>query len=260
MQDFLTNKQIEQFINDGLIRIDNAFHSEIAREVRNILWKEMDCDPDNPATWTKPVIRLGMYTQEPFIQAANTQVLHQAFDQLVGSGRWIPCKSMGTFPVRFPSKEDPGDTGWHVDASFSGADPTNYLDWRINVKSKGRAQLMLFLFSDVTACDAPTRIRVGSHRDVARLLQTAGEPGLPFMELAGKLAGLPKRDEIVATGKAGTVYLCHPFLVHAAQPHQGKEPRFLAQPPLFLRDELRIEDATGGCTPVEEAIRLSLKE
>ena len=41
------------------------------------------------------------------------------------------------------------------------------------------------------------------------------------------------RPVVTATGDAGTVYLCHPFLVHAAQPHQGKQPRFLAQPPLL---------------------------
>jgi len=38
------------------------------------------------------------------------------------------------------------------------------------------------------------------------------------------------------TGDAGTVYLCHPFLVHASQPHQGYCPRFLAQPPLLPVD------------------------
>jgi hypothetical protein len=258
MQEIFNKKQIEQFIREGFIRLDNAFSSIIAQEVRNILWQDMGCNPNDPATWNKPVIRLGMYSREPFIQAANTQVLHQAFDQLVGPGRWIPCKSMGTFPVRFPSEDDPGDTGWHVDASFPGTDPTNFWEWRINVRSKGRALLMLFLFSDVGENDAPTRLRMGSHLDVARLLKTAGEAGLSFMELAGKLAGLPERNEILATGDAGTVYLCHPFMVHAAQPHHGKEPRFLAQPPLLLKHELLLEDPEGSFTPLEEAVRLGI--
>ncbi|WP_285009698.1 hypothetical protein [Pedobacter faecalis] len=41
-----------------------------------------------------------MYTQEPFVKAANSPALHNAFDQLVGQGKWIPCMSMGAFPVR----------------------------------------------------------------------------------------------------------------------------------------------------------------
>lgn len=258
MENTLATRQIEQFIKDGFLRIDNAFSAELAREARNILWKDTGCDPNDPTTWTKPVVRLGMYSQDPFVQAANTDVLHSAFDQLTGKDRWLPCRSMGTFPVRFPSPDDPGDSGWHVDASFPGADPYNYFDWRINVRSKGRALLMLFLFSDVGENDAPTRIRVSSHLDVARLLQPAGEAGLSFMELASRLAELPERSEILATGKAGTVYLCHPFLAHAAQPHRGQEPRFLAQPPLLFRDGGTIEWSEGKDTPVEAAIRLGL--
>ena len=43
-------------------------------------------------------------------------------------------------------------------------------------------------------------------------------------------------DQALAIGPAGTVYLCHPFLVHAAQPHRGSQPRFMAQPPLLPID------------------------
>lgn len=256
----LSKDQIQQFIRDGFVRVDHAFSSETARQARTILWRDINADPADPTTWTKPVVRLGMYSQEPFVQAANTEKLHRAFDQLVGPGRWLPCRSMGTFPVRFPSDEDPGDAGWHVDASFPGADPSNYFEWRVNSRSKGRALLMLFLFSDVGEHDAPTRIRVGSHRDVVRLLAPAGEPGLSFLELAQKLADLPERDGQLATGAAGTVYLCHPFLVHAAQPHRGTEPRFLAQPPLLFRDEPVLERPEAACSPVEAAIRLALNE
>ncbi|RYU93388.1 phytanoyl-CoA dioxygenase family protein [Emticicia agri] len=258
MQEILDINQIQQFIQQGFIRIDNAFSADIAQEARNILWKDTGCDPNDKSTWTKPVVRLGMYTQEPFIKAANTPALHQAFNQLVGQGNWIPCMSMGTFPVRFPSAEEPNDTGWHIDASFAGDDPADFFEWRVNVHSKGRALLMLFLFSDVSEKDAPTRIRVGSHIDVARLLQSYGERGLSFMELATKLTEMSEREEVSATGKAGTVYLCHPFIAHAAQAHQGTEPRFLAQPPLLLRNALVIEDKNGEYSPVEQAIRLGL--
>jgi hypothetical protein len=258
MQDILSPQQIDQFIREGYVRLDGAFSAQLAGQARRILWHDTGCDPQDPATWTKPVIRLGMYAQPPFVAAANTPVLHRAFDQLVGPGRWLPCQNMGTFPVRFPSADDPGDTGWHVDASFPGTDPADYLAWRINVRSKGRALLMLFLFSDVSELDAPTRIRAGSHLDVARVLKPAGEAGLSFMELAGRLAGLPARKEVLATGTAGTVYLCHPFVIHAAQPHRGSQPRFLAQPPLLPKEELTPEGLRSGDTPVAAAIREAL--
>lgn len=215
------------------MKLDEAFPRSLADAGRAILWRDTGCDPHDPATWTKPVIRLGEYTQPCFVQAANTPALHGAFDALVGPGRWQPRGSLGTFPVRFPSPRDPGDTGWHVDPSFDYHLP-DFLSWRVNAASKGRALLMLFLFSDVGTDDAPTRLRTGSHRDIARVLASAGEAGLTLRELAANgFDETAHRPEALATGEAGTVYLCHPFLVHAAQIHRGTRPRFMAQPPLL---------------------------
>jgi hypothetical protein len=129
------------------------------------------------------------------------------------------------------------------------------MEWRANVNSKGRALLMLFLFSDIGADDAPTRIRVGSHIDVARQLAPAGEAGLTLRELvAGDFGGSAQREEALAVGEAGTVYLCHPFLVHAAQAHRGTTPRFMAQPPLLPREPISLDRVDGDYSPVEQAI------
>jgi len=255
----LNKQEVEQFVKEGFIRIDNAFSGEIANEVVDILWNDIPFERSNPKSWTEPVVRLGMYTQKPFIESVNTHRLYAAFDQLIGAGKWIPCRSVGTFPVRFPSDTQPTDTGSHVDVSFPGTEPGNYFEWRANVKSKGRALLMLVLYSDVSENDAPTVIFKGSHIDVAKLLFPEGDWGLSFMELANRINELPKREEVYATGKAGTVYLCHPFLVHAAQAHKGSIPKFMAQPPLLLKSELTIEGQSIEFAPVEQAIRLALE-
>lgn len=247
----LTRDDIARFLHEGFLRIDDAFPRTIADEARAILWRATGCDPDDPQTWTRPVVWLGDLSGPPFRAAANTPALIEAFDALVGAGRWLPRGSLGTFPVRFPSAEPTGDDGWHVDASFPGPGAQSYFDWRISYLSRGRALLMLFLFSDVGEADAPTRIRAGSHLDVARLLRPAGEEGMTFMELAAALDALPGHREVLATGAAGTVYLCHPFVVHAAQRHRGTRPRFMAQPPLLPAEELRLD----GPSPVEQAIR-----
>ncbi|MBI1358044.1 MAG: phytanoyl-CoA dioxygenase [Acidobacteria bacterium] len=254
----LSDAQVEQFVEDGFVRIDEAFSTDVARRVRDALWPLTGCDRDDPATWAQPVVRLGMFTQGPFVEAARGERLQSAFDSLVGPGRWLPCGAMGSFAVRFPSAADPGDLGWHIDVSFDYEQP-DFLRWRANVRSKGRALLMLFLFSDVGESDAPTRIRAGSHLEIARRLAPAGEEGLTLGELAadGFLETAYCR-EVPATGPAGTVYLCHPFLVHAAQSHRGTQPRFLAQPPLLPAEPLRLERPDGAYSPVETAIRRAL--
>jgi hypothetical protein len=261
----LSDAQREQFLRQGFVKIENAFPSETAAEARAILWNATGCDPSDKTTWTRAVIRLGDFAQEPFRQAVNTPVLHSAFDELVGAGRWVPRQSLGGFPVRFPHPDDPGDTGWHVDASFPSDQPgdsnAGYLDWRINIYSRGRALLMLFLFSGIAEDDAPTRIRLGSHRRVAQLLAPAGESGLSMIELSTAAADATRDlPEVAATGAAGTVFLCHPFLVHAAQPHRGTTPRFLAQPPLIPRAPLELDRPDGQYSLVEKAILLALAE
>jgi hypothetical protein len=260
----LSAAQMRQFIHDGFVKIQGAFPRELADQGRSILWRDTGCDEADPTTWTKPVIRLGSYRQEPFTRAANTPVLYQAFDQLVGAGRWRPRSDLGTFPIRFPSPDDPGDAGWHVDSSFPPdiGDTNDFLNWRVNVRSTGRALLMLFLFSDVGEIDAPTRIRVASHLDVARILAPAGDTGLSSRDLAAAagFAETAARCEVLATGDAGTVYLCHPFLVHAAQPHRGRQPRFLAQPPLIPAEPFLLNRLDGAYSPVEQAIRIALQD
>jgi hypothetical protein len=255
----LSREQINSFINDGLVKIENAFSTEIADECRAILWEATQCDPNNPDSWTQPVVRIGELGFEPFKKAANTLILHNAFDQLVGKDNWLPRLTLGSFPIRFPSKESANDTGWHVDASFAGENANNYFEWRINVNSKARGLLMLFLFSDVSENDAPTIIKKGSHFDVAKILEPEGEKGLSFMELAQKLNTISTKEEFFATGKAGTVYLCHPFIVHSAQNHYGTTPKFMAQPPLLTKYGFNLNQINALLCPVEKAILQGLR-
>ncbi|MEV6772689.1 phytanoyl-CoA dioxygenase [Nocardia sp. NPDC051030] len=254
----LTDAQIDSFITDGFVRVEGAFPREVAEAGREILWREIDCDPDDPSTWTQPVIRYPGSAAEPFDRAVNAPALLEAYDQLVGPGRWLPRNSLGTFPIRFPSPASPGDDGWHIDASFEGEYPDDYFRWRVNVSSKGRALLMLFLFSDIGPEDAPTRIRVGSHLRLPKVLEPLGDSGAELAELIGFFGSTEDLPQALATGRAGDVYLCHPFLVHAAQPHHGRTPRFLAQPPLLPREPFALERADGAYSPVELAIREGL--
>lgn len=258
--DALSTEQKNGFLHRGFLRIDEAFPRELADACRAILWKACGCDPERPSTWTRPVIRIGEIPHPFFREAAMTPKLVAAFDDLVGPGRWLPRGSLGTFPIRFPSPEDPGDVGWHVDMSFGSQNEPDFMKWRVNVSSKGRALLMLFLFSDVDVQDAPTRIRVGSHRDIARRLQPHGDDGMSLGELASTgFAESAHREVALATGPAGTVYLCHPFVVHAAQPNGGTTPRFLAQPPLLPATPIDPFRPPAESSLVERSIALALQ-
>ncbi|WP_370150123.1 phytanoyl-CoA dioxygenase family protein [Streptacidiphilus sp. EB129] len=243
---------------DGFVRIEGAFSRETAEQCVDRMWPDTGFDRDDPSTWTAPVVRLPGYTDEPFRRAASMPVLHQAFDQLVGPGRWVPSAGLGTVPVRFPHPDPSGDDGWHIEGSYT-AEGTDW-PYLANHRSRGRALLMLFLFTDVTEADAPTRIRVGSHLAVPSRLLRYGEAGLDIMQIGrtGILEATAHLPVAQATGAAGDVYLCHPFLVHAAQGQSAGAPRFMAQPPLEPAVPLLTERADGDHSPVERAIRAGL--
>ena len=125
---------------------------------------------DDPSTWREPVVRISCPESEAFAAAGSQPVLWEAFDQLIGEGRWWRRRGVGgSIPVRFPSQADPGDAGWHIEGSFEVGG-----DWWVNYRSRARGLLALYLFSDVDAASAPTRVRPGSHRDAARVLAAHG--------------------------------------------------------------------------------------
>jgi hypothetical protein len=258
----LSRAEVERFVADGFVKVEGVFSRQTAAACREILWRDLRLSPGKPEQWTEPVLRLGMYADPPFREAASSPVLRGALDQLVGEERWVPPLALGQMVVRFPSDKPPWDDGWHIDGSFPPNDDytsTDWIQWRVNFRSRDRAMLMLFLFSDCGENDAPTRVRVGSHLPMARQLMAYGDAGISLGDLAREgFESSADCDVALATGEAGTVWLLHPFMVHAAQGHRGKEARFLAQPGLGPRTPLQIERTDGAYSPVERATRLGL--
>jgi hypothetical protein len=253
---------VERFMADGFLKIEQAVPADVADACADLLWAEIEADPGDRSTWRQPVYWVGDMAQEPFARAAVAPVLLDAFDALVGPGRWQPRGSLGSFPLRFPHDDEPDDAGWHVEGSYeSPAEP----GWWVNVHSTARTMLMLFLFTDVGELDAPTRIRVGSHMDVPRLLRPYGGAGVPMNRIQPEIAAASAhRPVALATGRPGDVYLCHPFLVHAAQPHHGSTPRFMAQPGLYPADDYMLGPyvltvVDGEPSPIGRTIRSALQ-
>jgi hypothetical protein len=166
----LASDQIDQFITRGFVRLRAAYPRSVADDCVRLMWRQIGARADSPETWTQPIIRHPAWNEEPFDRAVNTPRLHTAFDELVGPGRWRPRHHPGLFVIRFPCTNDPGDTGWHIDGSFDVGG-----EWWVNLHSRGRALLMLFLFTNIGPDDAPTRILVGSHLDVPPVLASIGD-------------------------------------------------------------------------------------
>lgn len=115
----LNRDHLDRFIADGYLYLAGAFPRELAQECVDALWPATGVDPDRPETWTAPVVRVSGSVAPPLVDAINSSRLVGALDDLLGPGRWQRRTGYGTFPIRFPSEVDPGDTGGHVDGSYA---------------------------------------------------------------------------------------------------------------------------------------------
>jgi hypothetical protein len=234
----LSRRQVEAFVERGFVRLDAAFPRTLALECQELLWEQLaPMRSDDPATWDRPVAQLRSQGAPPFRAAVGSARWRAAIEQLAGPKALAHPHLAGAVLVRFPVGGVLDDDGWHIDTSY----PVDG-DWWVNHRSRERALLMLVLLSDVGEDDAPTRIRAGSHWDIARALVPFGETGTPLSGLDPVLAATAHWPVELATGEAGDVYLCHPFVVHAAQAHRGATPRFVGQPGVLLREDYTPAD------------------
>ncbi len=249
----LSADDLEHFAAEGFICVRAAIPRETAEGCRELAAAQLDIDLADPTSWREPVVR-GLVPGEPLQEAANAPRLLDAIHQLLDPDHWAPRPNLGLFVVRFPSEIDPGDAGWHIDSSFDDGTGT----WRVNYRSRERGLLLLCLLSDVGMEDAPPRIQRGSHMQMPSLLHPYGDDGVP-----GLHAPLPEPTDRIAfaTGDAGDVYVCHPFLVHAANwPHRGTTPRFMAQPPISIDDTLHLDGDMNSLSPVARTVRSALDQ
>ena len=64
-ESMLDSGQVRQFMEDGFVKVEGAFSRDVADACVGFCGADTGCDRHDPATWTKPVIRLGDYGQEP---------------------------------------------------------------------------------------------------------------------------------------------------------------------------------------------------
>jgi len=224
---------LDGFVRDGYVVIRGAVDPDMVAACRELVWDSLErrgIRQQEPDAW--PPLAEGMddLSGAPFVAAYMAPALTSAYDELIGPGRWKPSVDIGeAVVVRFAAEDERANAGYHIEGSYA-APPGAPGRWWVNVRSRARGLLALFLFTDVGRDDAPTRLLCGSHLAVPRFLAPYGEAGTDSDAEFWRPSTLC-RTVAHATGRAGDVYLCHPFIVHTATwPHRGAGPRMIAQP------------------------------
>lgn len=219
---------VGSFLRDGFLKLERPQLRQEADAARESLWESIAPTTADPSTWTEPVVwTADLYGGGPFGPLASSPDLAEAFDQICGKDGWVPRHCLGNIPVRFPVRPAAQDRGWHIDAN------TQLSDGSWTVTGRPQTMLLLTLLSEIGPRDAPTRIRVGSHRDVAAAFSEEPDPEASDMWQMIDTASAA-RPVAFATGSPADVYLVHPLCVHAADEHRGATPRFMSQAPVQL--------------------------
>ena len=165
MRNAVTMLDAAGFAENGVLKLDEAAPREIADAARDLLWAQIGLSPDDPESSTNRVVWAADLTGGgPFGAVARSRRLADALDVVCGRGGWQPRGALGNIPVRIPVQPTDDDRGWHIDNNTPRSDGA----WAVS--GHPRTLLLLTILSEVGPDDAPTRIRVGSHRDVAALL------------------------------------------------------------------------------------------
>lgn len=291
MPNVLTASQIEQFMEAGWIKLEEAYSAEQALAACDHVWSQVEkrgVDRRDPGTWTQPMVRMNENYSTPAFAACQTERLRGAVEDLIGEGRWYHRNKpigWGWWPVNFAHGADrPWDVpteGWHVD----GIHHPQFID------SPEQGLLLLCLFSEIRPRGGGTLVAEGSHRIVARVLADHPE-GLGVRQvidlakahpwLAALTGGAPLEDPsasrietfmdrtavdadgsrlrvVEMTGGPGDVVIGHPFLFHAASQNHSGVPRFMCNNQAPLNDRLLLNRTAGDAySPLELSIRGAL--
>ena len=264
----LTNEQLEEFHERGVVRMPGAVAQSAVEEMLRNVWKclreRYHIHRGAPDTWPElddrgvhQVIGVQRFTgshhlpkSEKFAAVCNA-VVCGALDQILGANRWQRPERWGSLLVAFPESRDVWDvpaSGWHLDL------PATH-------RSSGLMAARIFTCLATIAHGAGgTLVVAGSPRLVQSLVRT-GER-IPSAEARKRMirafpwiAALCSRDEkenrvqrfmrestlpggirvrvVELAGEAGDVFLVHPMMLHAGSKNCSTAPRMALSATVF---------------------------
>jgi hypothetical protein len=112
-------------------------------------------------------------------------------------------------------------------------------------RQSGTGSSCFVLFTDVHPRGGGTFIACDSVGPVARYLAAHPE-GVNPSELPGKEWIRECHDFRETTGRAGDVFLVHPYLLHTSSYNHRPEARLMINPPVRLREPMRFDRRADG--------------
>jgi hypothetical protein len=246
----------DTFDRTGIVKLEGVFGAAEAARMREVVWGELQrrygIERHDPTTWyrheptgLKTTKRSGIFA--PICGPELVSVL----DELLGAERWQPPRTFGNVLVTMPNADQ-----WRVPHKIWHSDfpPTLPPDQLVAVK-------IWALFDDAEPGGGATPQLAGSHRAFARYLTTTTERDYrntkhgflrsdPWLRALCRDDGAADRNErfmrdgtdiygvelkvVECTGRAGDVYVTHPWVYHSIAANASPRPRLMRSVAVML--------------------------
>ncbi|KAJ9211217.1 hypothetical protein DTO166G4_7140 [Paecilomyces variotii] len=271
----LSDAQKAHWLEHGFIKIPGCFSREAAAQFSSSVWTRLGINPNDKSTWHSETIHM---PGEKYISIKEfAPKAHYAICELVGGeDRLVDwCKSWSDAFILNLGRADynPADKlnlrqleQWHVDGDFF----THFLD------SPEQALLVVPLFTDIPEKGGGTAICTDGIGAVAKHLYDHPAGTDPFLVPQGVSNEERDRYEDIydawirdpnttrdssfheLTGKAGDVYLLHPFMVHSISKNLLRNIRIITNPPVALKEPFNYRRRDGKFSLIEQKTLNSL--
>lgn len=245
----ITEDDAAHFLKHGYIKLEAGFDPDKAKYWANECWRRLAIDPEDESTWEMDRIHMGGTTEweikdfAPKVYDAVCDLCHE--DRLrqpvIWSDHFIVNLREGAGTPWIPA--GPEAKGWHKDGDFF----RHFLD------SQEQGLLVFVLWTDVVHHGGPTYVAQDSVKVMAKFLRDRPEGVMPGgFEFQERIKDC--HDFIEATGKAGDVYLLHPFSLHAVSQNILKKARIITNPPVGLAEPMNFNRPDGDYSLVEQCV------
>lgn len=211
----ITPEQFRQYAEEGYVLVSGLISDEVARRGATALWRALNADPDDPATWKD--VRWASGHKDPEIVACFTSEFRQAAEELSGEAvSHVPSSAftLNVFPQEGPWKPQ----GPHIDHAIP---KDNFQVFPRPMRIASIAYL-----NDVPPHGASTVVWPGSFRKIEALAKSDVQKYELMAALNQDLKLLDLGDPVEVHAGRGDVLFYHYLTAHAGSGNATQTPRF----------------------------------
>ena len=206
MPSVLDDTEMATWDRDGVVVLRNAITRDEAKTAEDLLWRQLDATPDDPATWYgRPTqgIMFQFFRHPALEPARRSKRIHKAFAQLWGtSDLWATTDRMSFNPPETDTYRFPGP----------------HLHWDTSLTTPIPLSIGGILYLTNTAADqGALQVVPGFHRRIEPWLAALGGTNPRHVDLSPQAVTVP--------GNAGDLVIWRNEIPHGASANRTTRPR-----------------------------------